>query len=78
MLISDSESASQETQSATGNGMDVKRNVLLTKYSYILSNTYKFKEWVNFYKGTSLNFGDSERLEDLDGRGRSAEEENTD
>lgn len=37
MLISDSESASQETQSTTGNGMDVKRNVLLHQYSNILS-----------------------------------------
>lgn len=32
---------------------------------------------INFFKGTSVNFGDSEGLEDLDGCGRSAEEENT-
>lgn len=46
MLISDSESASQETQSAVGIGMDVKKNVLLNKYSNILPETHKFKESV--------------------------------
>lgn len=46
ILISDSESASQETQSAVGIGMDVKENVLLNKYSNILPETHTFKESV--------------------------------
>ena len=46
MLISDSESAYQKTHPAVGNGVDVKRNVLLNKHCSVLSETHKFKESV--------------------------------
>lgn len=46
MLISDSESAYQKTHPAIGNGVDVKRNVLLNKHCSVLSETHKFKESV--------------------------------
>lgn len=72
MLRSDSESASQKTQSVIGNGMDVKRNVLLAECSFIkhINSKNQYMIMIN-YNWTKLD--DSERLEGVDGHCRSAE-----
>lgn len=46
MLISAQSLLTKETHPAVGNGVDVKRNRLLSKHCSVLSETDKFKESV--------------------------------
>ena len=77
VLVSDSASASQDTQCAVGDGVDMKSNALinsiLVSYPKHRNSKNQYMIQINFYNWASLNAHDSQRLRDLDGQCRSTE-----